>query len=194
MSRIIVLHAPSPGHASADWEQSLLDRLPYARRLELEARDPDARRASLGGTALMFKAARRLGYGQVATGDLRYPQGSKPSVAGGPYFSISHTAQRVACAASRECDLGLDHEEYSSSEAPARLRHWTAVEATLKAAGEGLGRTGAVELDTEFRFSRLDGAQFHLVVLDFGPGVIACLAASARPDAIDVQPLEDVEP
>lgn len=28
MSRVIVLHAPTPGHASAEWEQRLLRRLP----------------------------------------------------------------------------------------------------------------------------------------------------------------------
>jgi phosphopantetheinyl transferase len=194
MRRVIVLHAPSPGHASADWELTLLHRLPYARRLELEARDPEARRASLGGTALLFKAAGCLGYGEVGTDDLHYPQGLKPSVAGGPYFSVSHTAQRVACAASRECDVGLDHEEYAGEGAPARLKHWTAVEATLKAAGESLRRARAVEVDPGLRFSNLDGTRYHLAHLDFGPGIVACLAASAPPDAIEVQPLEGVGP
>lgn len=193
MRRVIVLHAPSPGPAWAERERSLLHRLPYARRLELEARDPAARRASLGGTALLFEAAGRLGYRKVSTGDLCYPQGAKPRVAGGPFFSISHTTQRVACAASCECDVGLDHEEYTGEDAPARLRHWTAIEATLKAAGEGLQRMGAVELDPGLRFSSLGGARFHLTRLDFGPGVVACLAASVPPDAIEVQPLEGVE-
>jgi phosphopantetheinyl transferase len=194
MRRVIVLHAPSPGTASADWERTLLHRLPYARRLELEARDQAARCVSLGGTALLFEAAERLGYREVSTGDLQYPQGAKPRVAGGPFFSISHTTHRVACAASRECDVGLDHEEFTGEDAPARLRHWTAVEATLKAAGEGLQRVAAVEVDPDLRFSSMGGARFHLMPLDFGPGVVACLASSVPPDAIDVQPLEGVEP
>lgn len=193
MRRVIVLHAPPPGHASPEWERRLLHRLPYARRLELEAREPASRRASLGGTALLFEAAGRLGYDGVGAADLRFPQDAKPSVVGGPYFSISHTPQRVACAASRECELGLDHEEYSGTDAPARLRHWTAVEATLKAAGAGLRRTAAVEVDPAFRFSRLDGAEYHLMSLDFGPGVVACLAAGSPPDAIEIQPLEGID-
>ena len=140
MSRVIVLHAPSPGHGTPEWERGLLQRLPYARRLELESRDPESRRASLGGTVLLFEAAGRLGFGDVEAGKLRFPEDAKPRVTGGPFFSISHTAQRVACAASRECDIGLDHEDYAGEEAPARLRRWTAVEATLKAAGAGLRR------------------------------------------------------
>jgi len=192
MSRVIVLHAPTPGHASPEWERGLLQRLPYARRLELESRDPEARRASLGGTALLFEAAARLGFGDVGSDELRFPEGAKPSVAGGPYFSISHTARRVACAASRECDVGLDHEEFSGDEAPARLRHWTAIEATLKAAGAGLRRTGAVEVNRELRFSRLDDTEYTLVPLDLGPGVVACLAVSSHPDAIEIQRLEGV--
>jgi phosphopantetheinyl transferase len=192
MSRVIVLHAPAPGHASPEWERGLLLRLPYARRLALESRDREARRASLGGTALLFEAAGRLGFDDVGSGELRFPEGAKPSVAGGPYFSISHTARRVACAASRDCDIGLDHEEFAGAQAPARLRHWTAVEATLKAAGAGLRRSRAVEIDPELRFSRLDDTEYQLVPLDLGPGVVACLALSSHPHAIEIEPLECV--
>ena len=138
-----------------------------------------------GGTSRLWR--RRAG-------KLRFPEDAKPRVAGGPFFSISHTAQHVACAASRECDIGLDHEDYAGEEAPARLRHWTAVEATLKAAGAGLRRTGAVEVDVELRLSRLDDAEYHLVPLDLGPGIVACLAASSRPDTIEIQRLAGVAP
>ena len=194
MSRVIVLHAPSSGHGAPDWERGLLQRLPYARRLELESRDPESRRASLGGTVLLFEAAGRLGFGDVEAGKLRFLEDAKPRVTGGPFFSISHTAQHVACAASRECDIGLDHEDYAGEEAPERLRRWTAVEATLKAAGAGLRRTGAVEVDVELRLSRLDDAEYHLVPLDLGPGIVACLAASSRPDTIEIQRLAGVAP
>ena len=47
MSRVIVLHAPSPGHGTPEWERGLLQRLPYARRLELQSRDPESRRESM---------------------------------------------------------------------------------------------------------------------------------------------------
>ncbi len=193
MSRVIVLHAPPPGHAAPERERRLLHRLPYARRLELESRDPEARRASLGGTALLLEAAGRLGYGDVEPSAVRFPQDAKPTMTGGPYFSISHTAQRVACAASRDCDIGLDHEDYTGAGPPARLRHWTAVEATLKAAGAGLRRAGAVAVDPEFRFARLDETEYHLVSIDFGPGLVACLAVSGRPVDVEVQPLEGID-
>ena len=194
MSRVIVLHAPPPGHASPEWERGLLQRLPYARRLELESRDSQSRRASLGGTALLLEAAGRLGYGDVGSSELRFPEDAKPRIAGGPYFSISHTARRVACAASRECDIGLDHEDYAGVEALARLKRWTAIEATLKAAGAGLRRADAVEVDAELSCSRLDGAEYSLIALDFGPGIVACLAAGSRPDAIEIQRLAGVAP
>ena len=170
----------------------MLERLPYARRLELESREPRSRRASLCGTALLFAVAGRLGYGAVEPAAMKFPEGEKPRVAGGPYFSISHTARRVVCAASRDCDLGVDHEEYTGDEPPARLRRWTAVEATLKAAGAGLKRVHAVEVDPALRSARLDATVYQLQTLDLGPGVVACLAARSVPDAIEVQGLEGV--
>jgi hypothetical protein len=168
----------------------VLQRLPYARRLELESRDPEARQLSLRGTVLLLEAAAHLGFSTVTPGDLRFPEGGKPRLAGGPYFSISHTPRRVACAASRETDIGLDHEDYAGEEAPPRLTHWTAVEATLKAAGAGLVRAAAVEIEAALGYSRLDGTRYHLVPLDLGPGVVACLASGPRPAAVEVRPLE----
>ena len=168
----------------------MLQGLPYARRLELESRDPEARRISVRGTLLLFEAAVDLGFGAVTPGDLRFPEGGKPHLAGGPYFSISHTQRRVACAASRETEIGLDHEDYTGEDAPPRLRRWTAVEATLKAAGAGLARAAAVQIDAGLGYARLDGTRYHLVPLDLGPGVVACLASGPRPDSIEVRSLE----
>jgi phosphopantetheinyl transferase len=190
MGRVIVLHAPSAGHASPGWQQRLLQRLPYARRLELESRTAESRRASLTGTALLMRAAQRLGCGDVGPADLRFPQGAKPRLAGGPYFSISHTPRRVACAASRECDLGFDHEDYAGEAPPARLRRWTAIEATLKAAGLGLEHAHDVELDPALHCSRLERSCFELMSLDLAPGVVACLAACTLPAAVEIESLE----
>lgn len=142
------------------------------------------------GLQLLFEAVGQLGCGGVTPGDLRFPEGEKPRLASGPYFSISHTTQRVACAASLDCDVGLDHEDLISHDAPAALKHWTAIEATLKAAGVGLIRAVTVEVDAELSSSRLDGARYHLVPLDLGPGAVACLASRARPDAIEVRASE----
>jgi hypothetical protein len=141
----------------------------------------------------MFEAARRLGYAHLTVHDLRYPQGGKPAVAGGPSFSISHTAGRIACAASADCELGLDHEEFTDETAPAHLRHWTAVEATLKALGTGLRRAGDVEVDAGFKHARLGPARFHLATLDFGLGFVACLATSALAHRVDVQTVASVD-
>ena len=187
MCRVIVLHAPPRGHAAPERERAWLERLPYARRLELESRDPLSRRMSLGGLELLFEAAAYLGCGGVAPRDLRFPEGEKPRLARGPHFSISHTRRRVACAASLDCDVGLDHEDFAGHVAPVRLKHWTAVEATLKAAGAGLVRATAVEVDADLSSSSLDGTRYHLVSLDLGPGAVACLASRARLDAIEVR-------
>jgi phosphopantetheinyl transferase len=192
MGRVIVLHAPSAGHVPPDREQALLRRLPYARRLELEARSPESRRASLGAIALLMRAAQRLGCDAVTVADLRYPQGAKPRFSGGPHFSISHTSRRIACAASRECDLGFDHEDYASQAPPARLGRWTAIEATLKAAGVGLPRARDVEVDPRLRFSRLDGTRYELMPLELAPGVVGCLAGRALPAVVEIEPLERV--
>ena len=167
------------------------------RTLAGSSSNPATRSRVARASAGRFCCSRRRDVSALATssaGKLRFPEDAKPHVAGGPFFSISHTAQHVACAASRECDIGLDHEDYAGEEAPARLRRWTAVEATLKAAGAGLRRTGAVEVDVELRLSRLDDAEYHLVPLDLGPGIVACLAASSRPDTIEIQRLAGVAP
>jgi phosphopantetheinyl transferase len=192
MRRVIVLHAPSPGHAAPEWERSLLARLPYARRLELESCAPGTRRLSLAGIALLLDAGRRLGCGAVEPRALHFPQGGKPSIAGGPFFSISHTARRVACAASRDCDVGLDHEDYAGEEAPAHLEHWTAVEATLKAAGAALRHARSVEVDPGLGRARLHDVEYRLAKLDLGPGLVASLATRSPPDAIDIQRLAGV--
>jgi hypothetical protein len=49
-----------------------------------------------------------------------------------------------------------------------------------------------VEIDPELRFSRLDDTEYQLVPLDLGPGVVACLALSSHPHAIEIEPLEGV--
>jgi hypothetical protein len=55
----------------------------------------------------------------------------------------------------------------------------------------GLRRAGAVEVDGDLRFSRLDDTEYHLAA-DLGPGVVACPRRS-RPDAIEIQRLGGVD-
>jgi phosphopantetheinyl transferase len=182
MSHVIVLHAPLPGHAGAAHESALLARVPYAKRLQLEHRDPASRSASLAGIALALQAVALLRGRGVLAADLRFPQDGKPTLADGPFFSISHSVTRVACAASDELDCGIDIEDAgSASPMPTatreRMRAWTAVEAVLKAAGLGLRAARDVKVAADFCTADLRGAPYWLLELDLGPDTVAHLAA-----------------
>ena len=114
--------------------------------------------------------------------ELRFPADGKPFVPGGPFFSISHTAGRVACAASVVVDCGLDLEALDgASSGPAggidRLRRWTAVEAVLKAAGVGLRSAKGVRLSERLSGASFGGQQYELRELSLVPGIIAHVAA-----------------
>ena len=157
----------------------LLARLAYAKRLELERRDPVARDAALAGIALALEAAQRLrGVALPVTG-LCFPQDGKPAFVDGPYFSISHTDGRVACAASDELDCGFDFEFIpagADDAARARLQRWTATEAVLKAAGRGLREAGEVRLDAGLRCGHLAAVRYTLLGIDLGSSYAAHLA------------------
>ena len=94
----------------------LLAQLPYARRLELERRDPAARHASLLGVELLLEGVLRLRGGalDLARLSLSRRTASRCSTAG--HGSASHIRQsRVAVALSDRCDLGIDLEECSAA-------------------------------------------------------------------------------
>jgi len=58
MTEAIILHAHLRRPLSCpSWQQSLLQALPYAQRLELERREPEARRASLVGLGFVLAGA-----------------------------------------------------------------------------------------------------------------------------------------
>jgi len=159
----------------------MLRALPYAKRLEIESRDLRGRDASLAGIALALEAASLLRGTSATAADLRFPQDGKPSLAGGPFFSISHTDGWVACAASIDVDCGLDIEMVRSpaaddAAAAARLEHWTAIEAVLKAAGSGLRHAAEVEVASDLRTARLRGNEYCLRSLDLGSRLVAHLA------------------
>jgi len=188
VSVVIVLHAPSPGHFAGTDAALLLPRLPYARRLELERREPHAREAALAGIALALDAASRLRGVPAPVSELRFPAGGKPTLDGGPFFSISHTDGCVACAASLDCDLGFDFEFVpvgADEAARARLRRWTATEAVLKAAGLGLREVARVEVDPELRFGTVGRSRYGLTAIDLGSSYAAHLAT--RQPARDVR-------
>jgi hypothetical protein len=184
MDDTIILHAALPVPESAlAWQTSLLEALPYARRLELGRRDTDARRDSLAALALTLLALERLTGRAVAAGELTFPgDGGKPFLPGGPRFSWSHCTGRVACIASQRADPGLDLEALPLA-APAdtrrRLLRWTATEAVLKAAGRGLRDAAEVQLAADLQTGVLGTDEYFLQPLSL-PGCVGHGAARVR--------------
>jgi hypothetical protein len=195
MTRVLVLHARLRGTPDPGALEELLERLPYARRLELGRRDPPSRYASLAGLALVMRGVEILRGGPCDAGQLRFPPGGKPQLPQGPSFSISHGGTRVGAAVSEEGEVGFDLEEVDAASqvacaATARLERWTATEAVLKAAGRGLRDARAVELGEWLQQGRVGGASFHLRPVTIAPGVVAYLATVSPVTSV---PVEEVE-
>ncbi len=188
MPDVTVLHARLPAALSAPRVALLLAQLPYARRLELESRDPAARKASLLGVELLLEGVLRLRGGAPELARLSFPQDGKPMLDGGPWFSISHTASRIAVALSDRCDLGIDLEECSPARPDrAALQRWTATEATLKAVGLGVRYAREVRIDERFATAQLRDRVLHLRTVDLGPGCVAYLATREPVGEVEVR-------
>lgn len=191
MSDVIVLHAARAGQGDAGWMQSLLERLPYAYRLELERRDAAARSASLQGLVLLAEGIRRLREAAFDPSRLRIPEGGKPSLEGGPHFSVSHSATRVAVALGERCDLGLDIEDVGThGRGRGALVRWTAVEAVLKACGAGLRRAPEVRLAPDLATAQLAGAVVHLRPVTLAVECVATLATREPVGRVEVEQWE----
>lgn len=180
MIEVTVLHAPLVGPLDAGREAWLLERLPYARRQELERREAQARAASLHALELLRCGVARLRGTALEMTALRYPAGGKPALAGGPCFSISHSTTRVAVALSEQCEVGIDVEDLLAAADEDRLRQWTAVEATLKAAGSGLRRAREVRLAPDLAAARFGAQDYRLHRLWLASGCIAHLATAGE--------------
>jgi 4'-phosphopantetheinyl transferase len=180
MSGTIVIHAALAGPLLPLWQPRLLEALPYARRLELGRRDATARRDSLAALALALLALERLTGRMPAPGELSCPaEGGKPALPGGPRFSWSHCGTRVACIASLHADPGLDLETLpraAAADVLLRLRHWTATEAVLKAAGLGLRDAAQVSLATDLGSGAVGDGRYFLHALEL-PGCVGHIAA-----------------
>lgn len=188
MSDVIVLHATIAGQADPGPGLALLERLPYAHRLELERRDPAARSASLQGLGLLAEGILLVRGTPFNPSHLRFPAGGKPSLAGGPHFSISHSACRVAVALSERHELGLDIEDVGQhGRSRAQLERWTAVEATLKALGAGLRRSAEVGLSPDLATAEVAGAVVHLRRLELAPDCLATVATREPMGRVEVQ-------
>lgn len=189
MTEVLILHSPLAGVGENVHADTLLMRLPYARRLELARRDPDARLASLAGVALALAGAARLRGRAVEPGQLEFPARGKPGLAGGPHFSVAHSATRVAVAISADCQLGFDLED-SIEAAPddgtamLRLQRWTAIEAALKAVGAGLQSVGQLRMADDLATATFAGVELNLHVVEVDVDCVARLATQAR--SVDV--------
>ena len=110
LMRAIVLHATLATAPEWGWKNALLQALPYAKRLQLEAQDEQVREPSLAGIALALLGAHRLGGALPRAGEMSFPLDGKPAFAQPPHFSISHTSARVCCASSLDTPVGIDLE------------------------------------------------------------------------------------
>jgi len=179
MQKVIVIHAPLRPGATAPWHDTLLSTLPYAKQLELDRRPAAARSASLAGLGLALAAASRLQGAAVSPGEFAFPAGGKPYFRSGPWFSVSHSEARVACAASVAVEVGLDCEEIpagSGHEAAQKLARWTATEAALKAAGLGLRQVREVLLDSALQSAEVAESRYVLRLLPLAPTAVCHLA------------------
>jgi len=188
MCDVMVLHATLTGQLDADRDAALLERLPYAYRLGLEQRDASARSASLLALRLLADGILRLRGTALDVAQLRFPDAGKPSLDGGPWFSISHSATRVAVAVSDLCDLGFDLEDLV---APGRdrvvLERWTAIEATLKAVGAGLRQSREVRLSPDLATAEIAGVRVCTQPLLLAPGCVATLATREPVERVEVE-------
>ena len=187
MVDVLIVHAALPEDDRVAGAAALLARLPYARRLELEGRDAAGRLAGLAGSALALAGASRLRGHAVGVADLRFPAGGKPSLAGGPWFSVSHSVHRVAVALSDRCELGLDLEDVVARVDAVGLERWTATEAALKAVGAGLRSAGRVRLARDLGTAVVGGTEVHLQSLALGADCVACLGTRARVVSLAVE-------
>ena len=195
MVRVLVLHARLDQGLRPGAFDALLRALPYARRLELEQRSETDCHASLAGLWLVLQGATQLTGRPAGPHDLRFPMGGKPMLAEGPCFSVSHGRDLVAVALSADAEIGFDLEETGAARGVASssadtLERWTAIEAVLKAAGQGLRDAKSVELDASLATGTLHGKAYVLrrVML---PGPVIAHLASPRPvGQVDVVAVE----
>lgn len=193
MTDVLVLHAVLPREDDAGLAATLLAQLPYGRRLELERRDAAARLASLAGIALVLAGAGRLRGRRVEPAQLRFPLGGKPMLTGGPWFSVSHSGNRVAAALSDRGDVGLDLEDApvgnaaADPETTASLGRWTATEAVLKAVGAGIRSAGDVRLSADRSVAQLDGEVLYLRPLALAEDCVACLATRVAVSGVSIE-------
>ena len=146
------------------------------------------RSASLHGLRLLAEGVLRTRGAALDPSRLRFPDGAKPSLEGGPHFSISHSACRVAVALSERHELGLDIEDVGTQgRSREELERWTAVEASLKALGAGLRRSAEVRLSPDLSTAEMAGALVHLRSVALAAECVATLATREPAGRVEVR-------
>ncbi len=187
MKNVTLLHASLSADDAWPWQQALLHALPYAKRLELERRDPAELRAALAGLALLIVGAERTRATGLAARQLLFAPGAKPRCSAGPFFSISHTRGRVVCAISETVDPGIDIESVAEAVAERdALRRWTATEAALKAAGLGLRNAARVRLDVGLEYAEIAATRYALRELQIADGYVCHVATADTSPALEI--------
>jgi len=204
MIRILYLHGlPAASRAQ---QQSWLDELPAPFRARLQRQQrPQRLLQSLTGLQLLQLAARRQGIESFSLAGLQTTGQGKPWCDALPGFSISHSAELVACALSTEGPVGLDVEQVRPIE-PTRFARtfnpdeqawigdsrtrffelWTRKEAVIKVSGEhGIAQMRQVELDGGR--ARLHGRELHLMALDLHPDYRAAIATATAPEKVETE-------
>jgi phosphopantetheinyl transferase len=187
MIQVLVLHATLPEGPCPAGLSLLLARLPYAKRLEIERRGPEAWCASLAGIALALRGVTSMLSAPVDPCQLSFPSGGKPCLPGGPSFSVSHSGSRVGVALCADCEIGFDLEQFDAPAGRPRLVRWTATEAVLKAAGRGLRDARDVDLAETLLAGRVGGESFHLVPVEIAREVVAYLATGKPAGRVQVE-------
>lgn len=186
-------YAAVPAQPWAGLEQRWLAVLPKAKRDSVQRlRRAADRNASLLGIGLLSRALAMLDF-SFDPDALEFPVGGKPRLRGGPDFSISHSAGRVAIAVAVTGRVGLDLEPSGSvedhtarrvlsAEECARVASgllaptdaWVMKEASVKLAGRGLESLRSVVLGDGT--AQLDGEEYVLQRVDLGAQYCAWLA------------------
>jgi phosphopantetheinyl transferase len=114
---------------------------------------------------------------------MRFPLEGKPAFAGPPHFSIAHSAVEACCGLSLDATLGIDVEfldGVADDEALQAMRRWTAIEATLKAAGKGLRHAEAVSVRPDLSSAAFEGRVYFVRPATLSANSV-CHLASTRP-------------
>lgn len=193
---MIVLYTTLNASCEALWANAPADTTPPAYRQRIDSmKSPAARARTCLGLALVASGLARLGHDASAIERIGFDAGGRPTLAGGPSFSISHSQQLVACAIADDQIVGLDVEQrredislrlaqrmtdgQEAGQALDFFDAWCAREATVKATGRvGLARIRAVTLADDQAL--IDNRHWSLWRPALAPG-FACCVASDQP-------------